>query len=72
MTKSSNPITSSPLRAEDLENADHEVLRRLLGSSSVPNSSRSSHMSHASGSGRGHNSHVSSMTPAAEDPTVQG
>lgn len=58
-------LPSSPLRAEDIEGADHEVLRRLLGDN-VPNARRASHSSHASGTGRGHSSYVGSMTPATE------
>jgi hypothetical protein len=50
-------------RPEDLANADHAVLKRLLGESSVPGTVCASHSSHASGSGRGHSSYVSSMSP---------
>jgi len=64
---SSSELPSSPLRPEDVAKADHEVLKRLLGESGVPGSTRSSHSSHASGSGRGHSSFVSSMTPKATD-----
>ena len=60
-------LTSSPLRPEDLENADHDVLKRLLGEGNMPGSRRATHCSHASGTGRGHSSYVSSMTPKAGD-----
>ena len=66
---SSSDHSSSPLRPEDIKDADHEVLKRLLGEDATGKSGRSSHSSHASGSGRGHSSYVSSMTPKAEEPT---
>jgi hypothetical protein len=64
---SESGMPSSPLRPEDIENADHAVLKRLLGESGVPSSSRSYHSSHSSGTGRGHSSYVSSMTPQANE-----
>ena len=57
-------------RPEDLANADHDVLKRLLGEDVVPGTTMASHSSHASGTGRGHSSYVNSMTPkpdATED-----
>lgn len=64
-------LTSSSLRPEDIENADAEVLRRLLGEGVIPSGGRASHSSHASGSGRGHNSYVGSMTPKSDDDATK-
>ncbi len=68
---SDEPLSSSSLRPEDIENADVEVLRRLLGEGAIPAGGRASHSSHASGSGRGHNSYVGSMTPKSDDDATK-
>ena len=66
----SNALDASALRPEDLANADHDVLKRLLGEKGIPATVCASHASHASGTGRGHSSFVSSMTPKTDVPAT--
>jgi hypothetical protein len=61
--KASNAI----LRPEDLANADHEVLKRLLGQKHGAANAYPTHNSHASGTGRGHSSTVTSMEPKVDN-----
>lgn len=60
-------LETGTFRPEDLANADHDVLKRLLGESDSNGPVLASHSSHASGSGRGHSSYVGSMTPSGEE-----
>ena len=60
-------LETATFRPEDLANADHDVLKRLLGESGSTGPVHASHASHASGSGRGHSSFVGSMTPSGEE-----
>lgn len=62
-----NSLQNAVLRPEDLARADHQILKRLLGEHGTGPGTCASHTSHASGTGRGHSSYVSSMTPAEKD-----
>ena len=63
-------LNNAILRPEDLAGADHKILKRLLGEQGAGMGACASHSSHASGTGRGHTSYVSSMTtPADNDAT---
>ena len=55
-------LNNAILRPEDLAGADHKILKRLLGEKGAGVGTCASHSSHASGTGRGHSSYVSSMT----------